>query len=157
MRGDGSMNTSTAYVISLPQEAQELLVDNGVDLVAALRSDGLNVNRGPVPTGVSAFEGGKEVVLTLLAVGLTAPIVASAVAKILDALGRNKKFLVTEHELAPVLDTAGKPINDAAGDPVMYWSEKKRLVEASQVTQDKGAISAEVRPTMLKFSVSGGK
>ncbi len=75
----------------------------------------------------------------------------------LDALGRNKKFLVTEHELVPVLDGKGKPVNGAAGKPVMYWSEKNRLIEAQQTTQDRSTVSGEVRPTLLKFSLSSGK
>jgi hypothetical protein len=39
----------------------------------------------------------------------------------------------------------------------MFCAEKKRLVEATQVTQGKSAISTEVRPTMLKFAASSGK
>jgi hypothetical protein len=145
------MNAPNTYVISLPQEAQGLLAENRMDLVDTLRTDGLDVKRGSLPAGAPAPEGGKEVIITLVAIGLTASI------KILDALGRNQKFLVTEHELAPVLDRTGKPVKNAAGEPVMYWLEKKRLVEATQVTQDKSTVSGEISPTMVKFSVSSGK
>jgi hypothetical protein len=151
------MTAPETYVISLPQEAQGLLAENGIDLIAALRTDGLEVNRGSLPAGTLPEEGGKEIILALVAVGLTATMVASGITKILDALGRNKKFLVTEHELTPVLDGEGKPIKNATGQPVMFWAEKKRLVEATQVTQGKSAISAEVHPTMLKFTASSGK
>ena len=101
-------------------------------------------------------EGGKEILLTLVAVGLTAPLVASAIVKVLDSLSRNKKYLVSEHVLEPVLDGKGKPVTGSDGRPITYWAEKTRLLEPAQVAQDKSKITAEVRPTMLKFSVSGG-
>jgi hypothetical protein len=151
------MNVESTYIISLPPEAQELLVDNGVDLVRALQNEGLGVTRGALPTTAAPVgEGGKEVVLTLLAVGLTASLVAAGVAKVLDALGRNRKFLVAEHQLVPVLDGKGQPVKDAAGQPVLYWSEQNRLVEAAQTAQDKSKFTVEARPTLLKFSVGSG-
>jgi hypothetical protein len=132
------------------------LFDNGVDLVRALQNDGLGVTRGALPTTAAPVgEGGKEVVLTLLAVGLTASLVAAGVAKVLDALGRNRKFLVAEHQL-PVLDCKGQPVKDAAGQPVLYWTEQNRLVEAAQTAQDKSKFTVEARPTLLKFSVGSG-
>jgi hypothetical protein len=150
------MDTPQIYVIDLPQDAQELLADNRVDLVAAMRDDGLEVSRGSLPAGTPATEGGKEVLLTLLAIGLTGSMVASGIAKVLDSLARNKKYLVTEHILLPVLDVFGNIVKNPAGQPITYWSEKTRLVEATQVAQDKSKISGEVGPTKLKFSISSG-
>ena len=154
------MDAGLAYILSLPLEAQELLDENGVDVVRALQDEGLAVARGALPAGAMGpgadGDGGKEVVLTLLAVGLTASLIAAGVAKVLDALGRNRKFLVTEHNLVPVLDGYGQPVKDAAGQPVLYWSAQPRLVEATQTTQDSSRLSAELRPTLLKFSVSSG-
>jgi hypothetical protein len=151
------MDAQSTVVISLPQEAQGLLAENSIDLIAQLRKDGLNISREPLPAGIPAPETGKEVLLTLVAIGITFPMIASGIARILDALGRNRKFLVTECELMPVLDGAGKPLKHAGGEPVMYWAEKQRLVEAVQVSEGKSTLSGEVRPTMLKFSVTSGK
>jgi hypothetical protein len=151
------MESTQTYVIALPTEAQGLLADNGIDLVAALREEGLNVNRAALPANAPAPDGGKEVVLTLLAVGLTVSMVASGIAKILDALGRNRKFLVTEHTLEPIFDATGAPLKNAAGQPCFQWSDKKRLIEATQTTQDKGSITAEAGPSLLRFSITSGK
>jgi hypothetical protein len=54
------MTAPDTYVISLPQEAQGLLAENGIDLVAALRTDGLEVNRGSLPAGTLPRKGEKK-------------------------------------------------------------------------------------------------
>lgn len=149
------MPAINTYVVTLPSAVQALLAENDVDLATALRADGLEVERAALPTGAPAPEG-KEVVLVLAAAGLGAALLSNGIVKILDAIGRNKKFLVTEHELVPALDKKGKPVKDKSGEPVMYWKAKKRLIEARQTAQGKDAIAAEVRPTMLKFSVKSG-
>jgi hypothetical protein len=141
--------------VTLPSAVQALLAENGVDLAAALRADGLDVKRAALPAGAPAPEG-KEVMLVLAAAGLGAALLSTGIVKIIDALGRNKKVLVTEHELVPVLDNKGNPVKHKGGEPVMYWKATKRLIEAKQTAQGKGAIEAEVGPTMLKFSVKSG-
>jgi hypothetical protein len=146
-------------IIELSLEDQRLLVENSVDIVSALRKVGLNVVRAPQPPGMPFSDGGKEPVLTILAIGVTVSLVASGIVKILDALGRNKKTIVTEHELVPVADRLGKPIKDEAGKPVLYWSEKKRLIEAKETTQDKSnsVLAAHAGPIFLKFSTKSGQ
>jgi hypothetical protein len=146
-------------ILDLPAEAQGLLADNGVELISALRDAGLNVKRGSFPTGVPFPEGGKEPVLTILAIGVTVPLVAAGIAKILDALGRNRKFLVTERRLTPVETSDGRPLRDANGDPVLFWSERTQLLEATQTAQDRSSTDFSYRmgPILLKFSASSGK
>jgi hypothetical protein len=146
-------------ILDLPAEAQGLLADNGVELISALRKAGLNVQRGSFPTGVPLPEGGKEPVLTILAIGVTVQLVAAGIAKILDALGRNRKFLVTERRLAPVEASDGRPVRDANGDPVLFWSERAQLLEAMQTAQDRSSTGFTFRtgPVLLKFSASSGK
>ena len=146
---------SRTYVVTLPSAVQAVLAENGVDLAVALRADGLDVKRAALPAGAPAPEG-KDVTLVLAAAGLGAALLSAGIVKILDALGRNKKFLVTEHELVPVLDKKGKPVKDKAGEPVMYWKATKRLIEAKQTAQDKSEVAAEIGPTMLKVSVKSG-
>jgi hypothetical protein len=150
------MEASPPYVIDLPQELEDSLKENGVDLVAALRDEGLDVRRGPVPEGAPIEKGGKAVLLTLLVAGVTASMLASAIAKVLDSISRNKKYLVTEDVLLPVVDGSGKPVKDADGQATMYWAERSKLIESTQVTQDKSNLMAEVRPTRLTFKLKSG-
>ncbi len=129
------MEASLTYVIDLPQEIQDSLNENGIDLIAALRSDGLDVSRGPIPEGAPVQKGDKEILLTLLAIGVTASTVASAIAKVIDSLSRNKKYMVTEQVLQPVLDGSGNPVRGTNGQVTMYWTKKSKLIEPTQVTQ----------------------
>jgi hypothetical protein len=149
------MTEQRMLMIELPEEARELLADNGIDLITALRESGLAVRRSSEAPPVPVAEGGKEVALTIVAIGVASTLVATGIAKILDALGRNKKFVATEHVLAPVVDGDGKPLHDASGQPLLYWAERQRLVEAQQTTQDGSNISLEAGPGLLKFSVRG--
>jgi hypothetical protein len=148
-----------AFVLELPLEAQRLLADNSIDLIKQLRADHLSVRQGGLPPGVPPAEGAKEVVLTILAVGITGSLLAGAVAKILDALGRNKKFVATEHELVPVMDRSGEPVLNANGEPVLYWSEKARMVESARTSQSgsTSSIEAKAGPLLIKFSTTDGK
>jgi hypothetical protein len=150
--------TQQEIILDLPMDAQRLLADNGIDLIRALRDSGLEIKRSTPSAAVPHAEGGKEPVLAILAVGVTASLIAAGVAKILDALGRNKKFLVTEYELLPVAGRDGKTVRDASNNPVLYWSEKKRLLEATQIAQDRSTSSLDVHvgPTLLKFSTKSG-
>jgi hypothetical protein len=144
------------YIVNLPPEARELLADNGIDLVTTLREEGLEVSRGPRPEDVPLPEGRKDVVLVLMATGLTASMIATGIAKVLDAIGRNRKFLVSEKKRVPVLDGTGKVVTDAAGAPLLYWTEVPRVIESTQTVQDKSTISAKV-PTLLEFTVKSGR
>ncbi len=148
-----------AFVIELPLEAQRLLADNDIDLIRRLRADHFPIRQGGLPPGVPPTEGSKEVILTILAVGITASLLAGAVAKILDALGRNKKFFATEHELVPAMDRSGTPVLTANGEPVLYWSEKARMIESERTSQSVSTSSLEAKagPVLIKFSASDGK
>ena len=96
--------------------------------------------------------------LAILAIGVTVSLVAAGVAKILDALGRNTKFLVTEYELVPVAGRDGQTVCDASNKPVLYWSEKKGLLEATRTVQDRSTSSLDFHggPTLLKFTTQSG-
>jgi hypothetical protein len=149
--------TESSFVITLPPDAQRQLADNGVDIVVALKESGLAVRRAPIPKGVPAVEGTKEVILAIVGIGVTASLIATGITKVLDALGRNKKYLVSQKKLVPVLDGKGTPVKDAKGEPVMYWASETQLLEAKQTAQGAGRIAVEVGPTMLKFSSTSGK
>jgi len=52
--------TQQEIILELPTDAQRLLADNGVDLIAALRDSGLEIKRGTASAGVPQGEGGRD-------------------------------------------------------------------------------------------------
>jgi hypothetical protein len=152
----GAPNMNRTYVVSLPGEAQELLAENGMDLVSVLHEQGLIVQATSLPEDLPNRTGEKEILLMLIGVALTAQALAAAISKVLDALARNKKFLVTESDLLPVLNDSGEPVKNTAGEPITYWSERKRILEPSRSDQDKTKTELELKPTLLKFSIESG-
>jgi hypothetical protein len=97
---------SQVIFINLSPEVAETLSENEVDLYSELRKQGLEITRSARPTEAARPEPGtKSVELIILASAASAPLVASAVARIIDALGRRKRAVVTEKEIA---GTSGK-------------------------------------------------
>lgn len=117
------MDTQQILVYAAP-EARELLIDNECDVIATLKSSGLDVERGTWPAdGPPMPQGAKGAELVILASAISAPLVAAAIARILDAIGRNKGLIVTEKVWAPAHDDSGKPLLDGLGQPLMQWRE----------------------------------
>ena len=106
------MLSSGTYLVELSSDAQAVLADNAIDIIRELQREGIDVRRGALPEKVPSEEGGKEILLVLLAGSVSAYVIASAVTKILDSLGRNKKYLATRQILSSVLDEAGNPVKD---------------------------------------------
>jgi predicted oxidoreductase len=87
--------------INLSPEAAETLAENDVDLLAELRKQGLEITRSARPAEVPQPEAGtKSVELIILASAASAPLVASGIARIIDALSRKKRAVVTGTEIA---------------------------------------------------------
>jgi hypothetical protein len=87
---------SQTIVISLDPAVTALLADNGLDLLTELRNQQLDVKRSPRPTELKpADPGTKSVELIILASAAAAPLVAAAITRVIDALGRGRKALVT--------------------------------------------------------------
>lgn len=121
------MSAEPIYV-KLSEDVRQLLDQNQVDLqrgvMTALRDQGFDVTlkweRDPLASG----EQQRDVVLVLLAAGLTATMVGTAISKIIDAIGRKKRATVTEKSFQPALDGKGQPIRDANNNPVFVSTEK---------------------------------
>ena len=111
---------------------------------------GLDVRRDTTPDPTRPADGRKSAELAVLAVGVATPLIATAVAKVLDALGRNRKYLVTERKLVPAVDTTGTPVVDSAGRPILYWAEHARLIEAGAAGTEQTKASLKV-PALLDF------
>lgn len=140
--------------LSLSPEAQRLLADNEVDLFQQIRREGLAVQRTEPPeTGPVLIAGSKAVELVILVSAVAAPLVASAVSRIIDAIGRNQRAVVTNKIWTSVLGPDGKPILDASGKPVMEWKETHQLLEPQQTTQEQ--LASKISFLGLDVRLSG--
>jgi hypothetical protein len=90
------MNSQT-IVVDLSPEAVQLLTDNNIDLLSELSKQGLEVSRGSRPIGLRQKSPTKSVELLILASAVATPLVASAIARVIDAVGRNRRAVVTDH------------------------------------------------------------
>ena len=117
------------FLVELSRDVRELVDTSRTDLVEELRSIGLDVTYGSGhdPT---LPRGSKEIALVIIAVATAAPMVATAIARVVDALGRNKSDVKTKRL---VRSTA------ADGSVVETWDEhqstKPRATKASESTK----------------------
>jgi hypothetical protein len=93
------MNPQTV-IVSLSPEAAQLLADNSIDLLSELNKQGLEVSRGSRPKDLRQNPSTKSIELIILASAVATPLVASAIARVIDAVGRNRKAVVTDHPVA---------------------------------------------------------
>jgi hypothetical protein len=140
--------TASTIFLDFSEDVAELLTDNTLDLVEELRSLGLDVRRGddPDPAGVP---GAKGLELTILAIGVSIPLVAAGIARICDALGRNRTA-VKELHLLPVLDREGAPVRAPDGRPLVYWAE----VHSNKSTERPSRENLSVEAGLTKLSVT---
>jgi hypothetical protein len=99
-------------IVRLTPDVLALLHDNGLDLLSELRKQGLAVKRSTRPEALELPESGaKSVELIILASAAAAPLVASAITRIIDAIGRNKRATVTQVavDTSGAYDGTGKP------------------------------------------------
>lgn len=124
---EASQGESSSVFIFLDRELDEVLVENGVDLVEALRDQGLAVERGS-EADPAAAEGTKEAALVILATGVTFALLGQAIARVVEALNQ-KPVVVTKRECTPVLDASGRPVpGGRGGKPLMQWRETPTVV-----------------------------
>jgi hypothetical protein len=94
------MNSEIVSVVLSP-EANKLLSENEIDLLGKMKTEGLDVNRTARPSWLPHPEpGSKSVELIILASAAAAPMVATAIARIIDAVARSqrKKSKVTQEK-----------------------------------------------------------
>jgi hypothetical protein len=86
------METKTV-IVTLDPEVEALLSDNSVNLITQLKKQGLEVKRGKGSKVLPAAENGtKSVELIILASAVAAPLVATGISKVIDALGRHAQI-----------------------------------------------------------------
>jgi hypothetical protein len=100
---------SKMFVVDLSPEVVQLLTENQIDLLAELKKQGLDVTRGSRPPELPQPSGTKSVELLILASAVATPFVASAIARVVDAVGRNRRAVVTSDPMStssPVVSSA---------------------------------------------------
>ena len=116
-----------AIYIHLDDEVSKIISQHKIDLGGAVKAElsqqGFSVRTKLAPDPTST-EPDRELVLAILAGAAAASLVASAVAKVIDALSRNKHVDYTEETLTPALDGKGNAIRDNKGNPVYTKTTK---------------------------------
>ena len=147
--------------ISLSPAVTEVLADEQLDLVHEIRDRlrpfGIQVRRdGSHVELESKGSREKEPATILVAAGLTAAAVGWAVSQVLDAIGRNKKVVVTERRIQPVIDAAGNAVRSKDGAPVLYVSEEARLIETVHAPNTSEVRAELGGDRLLKFELKSG-
>jgi hypothetical protein len=120
-----SLEDSQHVAIFLDRTSELVLAENDVQLLDALRNQGLDVSRAarrpPNAPPLSSGEKGAE--LLILCSAGAAPLIAAAVVRVLEGLGIGRKAVVTERSWTAAYDTDGKPMVNRDGSVVMEWRE----------------------------------
>jgi hypothetical protein len=142
-------------VILASPEIRELLVDNEVDIVELLRAEGLEVRRGSASEGISDAEDGlKEPVTILLASAAVIASLTPIISRIISSL-THKRVITKERVLVPVEDSKGEIIRDTAGNPILHWVERARLLESAS-SHDHTSLKVEGPAGLtINFEASG--
>src|SRR5260370_41722998 len=93
--------------IDLQREIQTTLKGKGFDVAIKWEAD-------PLASGPKE----RDVVLVILAAGVTATLVGTAVSKIIDSISKGKHATMIEQQIRPALDGKGQPIRAEDGNPV---------------------------------------
>lgn len=97
---------TTTVVVSLSPDVENVLLDNDVDLIKVLQQERLAIGRAPRPADLEPMQpGAKSAELIILVTAAAAPVIASAIVRVIDALSRNKRAVVRD---LPSADGASK-------------------------------------------------
>lgn len=113
--------------VTYSEEVRRALAQSDVDIAARVRDElagnGIQgrVELAPDPTSTSED---RDLVLLILAAGVTVSLVGSAVARVIDAVSQRNRASMEEKDLQVALDRDGKVIRDRSGNPVYNTSSK---------------------------------
>lgn len=145
-------NMQEKFYISMSPEVEALITENGIDIVDELQNQNIEVKKiyasDPVIQTTNEESKTRDVTLAILASAAAISTISWSIAKILDAIGRNKKIVVTEKVTVPVTDDKGNIIKNKKGEPILRWVDRTRMIEATQTEQDRSG---------LKISLGGEK
>ena len=120
------MDEKTTLIVELDSEVQAALQNANVDLIHALRDEGVDVRPAPPPAGLPASTGTKGIELLILSIGAAAPFAALAIERIIRAV-TNRPVKGTARRWAAARDAKGEVVKDNSGNPVMDYTEEPTL------------------------------
>ncbi len=128
------------FVFASP-EIQLLLADNQVDLADLLKKEGISVSQGlaqdPAISNASIHKDPATVIFASAALALS---LTPIITKVIAALS-HKSVVVHELILIPVEDSEGNIVYDQAGQPILRWVRRTRIVESSEQPHEAMSIS----------------
>jgi hypothetical protein len=143
------------FYLKFSKEMNKLIAKSGVDIEARLGEElkksgrSIDLTYGRVP----GSKEDRDVVLLLLAAGLTTNLVSIAVSRVITAIAGAKQAKMKEIHLKPAVDGNGQAIRDAKGQPVFETIEKPGVQELTQPASTTKGIFAKV----LEFELTTGK
>ncbi len=143
------MKQHATLILELDSEVQASLQSAEVDLLAALRDEGISIGPPETPPGLPARDGTKVVELLILSVGASAPFVALAVERIIRAV-TNRPIKAVARRWTAARNAAGDVLRDERGQPLMEYTEEPKILEGSHAEPPAGEGAASFLG--LKFS-----
>ena len=147
-----SVQTDVGVIIEPSAEISRLVADLGTDWPELLRQEGLQVRQtvGADPSKAGGSSEKEPVTILLATAGLVMSL-APALARVLTALSR-RPVKVSEMVMVPVEDSKGGVVKDSAGNPILHWVERARLLESQDPRPAKSSTSLE-GPLGLKLKI----
>jgi hypothetical protein len=114
--------------VTYSEEVRKALAEADIDIAARVREElakeGVQgeVKLAPDPTNPESED--RDVFLLILAGGVAASLIGSAVARVIDAVTQQRRATMEETNLQVALDSKGQPIRDRHGNPVYNTSSK---------------------------------
>jgi hypothetical protein len=120
--------------LDLSPEVEQMLVENEIDLEAALRERGLDarLSRAANPAKSSESQT-KDVSLVLLASAAVIVAATPLLREIIQTVSR-RSVVINHRKLLPVEDSKGNVVQDSTGNPVMQWVDVPTVIAPSGTT-----------------------
>lgn len=143
------------FYLKFSPEMNKLIRKDKVGIEARLRDElkksghDASFTYAPVPGSKSED---RDLVLLLLAAGLTTTLISTAVSRVITAIAGAKQAQMKETYVRPALDGKGRAIVDKDGQPVFEKTEKPGLQGLNQPTSTTKASFAKI----LDFQLTTG-
>ena len=124
------MENNVQLFLLIPDDMQEALVNNGVDLGEQLKKAGCDVEVSYASDPTEA--GTKDAVLVILASAALIVTLGPTLKSILETF-LYRPVLVTEKEPVTITDDKGNIIKDEIGEVKYKWVDRARLIQPKHV------------------------
>lgn len=143
--------TRSAFQLFVSEDLRRELYDKGYDLVEVLEKipleeGSLEVSFSNVPSPEEEGVRSKSAVFEILALGVSAYVVARGIATILRELLRAPNRVKTRTMVRkPVVDASGHPRLDGFGQPIYEWEERDEDLVLHEALQSE-RLGTQVSP-----------